>query len=382
MKIDEFLENKLAVLQKTHWMRNLEVNYPENSNIRVINEKKYLQFCSNDYLGLSHNEEVIQASINAGRDYGFGSTGSRLISGNTPLHIDLENKLATFLCRESSLVLSSGYAANIAAISSLMGPQDVIFSDELNHSSILSGIKLSGATQINFSHLSLGSLERYLKGEREKYRNSLIISESLFSMDGDIPYIKGLVDLKEKYDSWLMIDEAHSIGVFGPQGRGLLHQSNLNEMVEILSGTFSKSFGGQGGFIAGSKKLIDFIAQRGRSFFYSTGLSPMIVGGLLKSLEIIQLEEWRRQNLFSNIELFKDLAQQNSLPLIPSDSQVQAVLIPNLETLLHKSESLRSVGFWVHPIRKPTAPTPRFRVSLNALHTSQQINELVNHLSD
>lgn len=411
MELDEFLQKKLKAIHQSGRMRSLISCKPLDSRLTEVNGRSLLQFSSNDYLGLSLDKRVAQASFEAAREYGAGATGSRLISGSNELVEELEKQIATLKNTKAALFFNSGYAANLAVISTLLGPADVVFSDSNNHSSILSGIKLSGAKLIEFEHLNLQDLQKKLT-ERKNYRNALIISESVFSMDGGIASIRDLSSLAKENNCWLMIDEAHSFGVYGKEGRGLVSENSLENDVEIQMGTFSKALGLQGAFVAGSEELINYLIQRARTFIYSTASSPLIVGGLLKSLEICKTEEWRRQALHKNAKRIREFCNLNfnsadctkksksdlnsletekafsqvhfegvSSNTIQIDgeklnSQIICITFPDNQSCVMGSDFLWQEGIWLHPIRTPTVKEPCLRIVPNALHTNEDLEAL------
>jgi 8-amino-7-oxononanoate synthase len=377
MDLETFLESKLQTITKAGRYRELLTQTSVDGVKRVTNDNKEItQFSSNDYLGLSKDARLIEAGYKASKIYGVGSTGSRLITGTSPLHKLLEDELASFKGVEKALFFSTGYAANLGAISSLVGPQDIVFSDELNHSSILSGIKLSGAKLVEFAHLDLQDLQTNLLAYRSQSRNALLVSDSIFSMDGDIANLNKLASLAEKFDCWLMIDEAHSTGVYGQAGKGLVHEVGLQSKNLIQMGTCSKAFGVEGGYIAGSKRLIDFLINRAKTFIYSTAPSPMIAGALMESLKIVSSEDWRREKLFANAQRIKSFCKKEGFKLISEDSHIICLEAPNNETALNWSKQLFAEGFWVQAIRAPTVKTPRLRITTSSLHESKHLNKL------
>ena len=389
MDFKDFLSNKLKSIEKANWKRNLIIQKPIDSIRRIVHlgegfdsvDKEVIQFSSNDYLGLSQDPRLIEAALEACKEYGFGATGSRLITGTSALHIQFEEKLAEFKSTEKALFFSSGYAANVGTISALVGKQDLILSDELNHSSILSGAKLSGAELIEYEHLSIDSLEQKLIEYRKDYKNALICTESVFSMDGDIADLKSIVEIAEKYDAWLLVDEAHSTGVFGGEGRGLVYKLGLTDKVHIQMGTCSKALGVEGGYIAGPTELIDFLSQRAKTFVYSTAPSIPVIAALMESLKICQAENWRREKLFKNVQLIRAFCSVQGLELIEGQSQIICLKMPSNEIALKWSEKLMELGVWVQAIRPPTVKTPRLRISVSALHDESHLKKLFEALN-
>lgn len=363
----DFLKQKLEIIRKANWMRSFKVSKPLKANHVKANEKTLIQFCSNDYLGLSKDKRLAKAGYKASLKFGSGSTGSRLISGTTALHIELESKLAKLKKQKASLLFSSGYAANIGCLTSLMGSGDIIYSDKYNHSSLILASKASKAKFQEYNHLDYASLNRLIKTERSKYRNALIVSDFIFSMDGDIADANILAEIAQTNNCWLMLDEAHSTGL-------LEVNCDFDNLIQM--GTCSKALGLEGGFIAGSQELIDYLIQRAKTFIYSTAPSPFIIGALLESLKIIQAEPWRQKALWSNAKAIKQFCKEKGFKLISDQSQIICLQAESNEQVLAWSEFLWKQNIWVSAIRPPTVPQPRLRLTPNALHTDTDLNKL------
>ncbi|HEY9886233.1 MAG TPA: pyridoxal phosphate-dependent aminotransferase family protein [Vampirovibrionales bacterium] len=368
------------MLQQSQRYRNILIQDPLSSTETLINQQRIIQFSSNDYLGFSQESKIKAAAVEALNKYGIGSTGSRLITGTTPLIQDLEKDFAKLKQVEASLFFNSGYNANIAAISTLMGPNDVIFYDELCHSSLLSGAKLSQAKTILIEHLNNQDLKTQLSRHRKDYRNALFITESIFSMDGDKADLKEINKLCKKNSTWLMVDEAHSTGLWGEKGSGIINSLGLNEDVDIQVATCSKALGVQGGFVNGSKELISFLKQRSSSFIYSTAPSPAVVGAVKESIKLCKQSEKRRTKLFQNAELIKAFCKDLGLQMVSTDSQIICIEISSIENVIKASETLMNGGVWVQAIRPPTVKTPRLRIVPNALHSPEQLEILFKNL--
>ena len=271
--------------------------------VRVAGQVR-LNLSSNDYLGLSLDPRIIEAAQAAAARWGAGAGASRLVVGHLALHEAVEARLADFKGTEAAVIFPTGYMANVGTISALMGPGDVIFSDRLNHASIYDGIKLSGAALQRFPHRDLNRLEQLLR-EAGAARRRLIITDSVFSVDGDLAPLTDLAALKARYGAWLMVDEAHATGVLGAKGGGLAEALGLTREVDIHLGTFSKALGSQGGFVAGDRRLVDYLHNRARSFIYSTALAPMVLGAIDQALEIVAQEPERRLFLQRESENFR-----------------------------------------------------------------------------
>ena len=369
----DFLKQKLKAIQKADWTRTLKTQTPLSATQRQIEDQVLIQFCSNDYLGLSQDKRLALAGYKASLKFGSGATGSRLITGTTILHTQLETELAKLKKQEASLFFSSGYSANIACLVALMGSGDIIYSDKYNHSSLILAAKASGATIYEYNHLDYQNLNTQIKAKRQQYRNALIVTDLVFSMDGDIANVNALAEIAEKNNCWLMLDEAHSTG---------LNDIDYNVENLIRMGTCSKALGLEGGFIAGSHQLIEYLIQRAKTFIYSTAPSPFVVGGLLESLQIIQNETWRQKALFANAEAIKQFCQKQGFNLISDQSQIICLQAESNKQVLNWSEFLFEHNIWVSAIRPPTTPTPRLRLTPTALHTPAELEKLFEALQN
>ena len=343
----------------------------------ILEGRPLLNFCSNDYLGLANHPRVVEALRRGASEFGVGSGASHLVCGHSLPHEQLEEALAAFTHRERALLFSTGYMANLGVIDTLVGRGGTIFEDRLNHASLLDGARLSGAKLKRYPHGSVPSLS---SGE-----GHLIVSDGVFSMDGDTADVLGLSAVALKAGALLMIDDAHGLGVLGDTGGGLLESLALGqEEVPILMGTLGKAFGTFGAFVAGQKDLIDYLLQRARTAIYTTALPPALAVATMASLTLIQEEGWRREHLRGLIERLRQGATDLSLPLMASGSPIQPFLCgsPLAATLL--ADQLLDRGFLVSAIRPPTVPrgTARLRVTLTAGHTHDQVDALLDALSD
>ena len=295
-KIESFLKDR----KKDNLLRILRPASLRKKGFIYFKDKKYNDFCSNDYLGFSGHPAIKKASIKVTKKLGTSSSASRLLSGDSDIYHELEKKVATFKKKESALILNSGYQLNVGVINALYGKQDVIFSDRLNHASIIDGIMLSGAKFFRFQHNDLDHLKSLLKNNRKNFKQALIITESVFSMDGDRAPISGLVKLKEEYNCKMMVDEAHATGIFGKNGSGIVEEENLSERIELIMGTFSKALGSFGAYLACSERVKKYLINTCRSFIYSTALPPSVIAANIKSLELVKNEPVRRKTLLEN----------------------------------------------------------------------------------
>lgn len=347
-----------------------------------VNGKTFINFSSNDYLGLSQHPEMVKTAKEAAEKFGAGSSSSRLLTGDNELFQELEEKMANFKKKESALVFNSGYQANVGIISALFGKGDAIFSDRLVHASVIDGILLSGAKHFRFKHNDTAHLEELLNKERAKYKNALIVTESVFSMDGDIAPLKEISRLKEKYDCLYMVDEAHATGIFGSSGSGMIEETGLNDQVDLIMGTFSKALGSFGAYLACSKLIKEYLINTCRSFIYSTALPPTVIACNIKSLELVEKEPERRASLLELSKLFRETLLSKGFHPAGS-SQIIPLIAGENAKAVSMSEKLRSEGFWVQPIRYPTVPKgeARLRFSLNYGHTKEMLLKVINTLN-
>jgi 8-amino-7-oxononanoate synthase len=372
VKLEKFCQEELNLRNKEHSLRFLRP-IKENQGLYLNeNNQAYLNFSSNDYLGLRNNPAVILAAKEFVDLFGSGSGASRLVSGNSQAFTLLEKKIATLKKTEDSLVFSSGYACNVGVIQALTNKGDLIIGDKWNHASIIDGGRLSEATFRTYPHLDLQYLETFLKEKRKDYREVLIVTDAVFSMDGDLADLKSLCRIKEDFDCWLMVDEAHSTGVIGKNGRGLVDSLELNTDVDIIMGTLSKAIGSQGGFIAGSKSLIEYCVNKARSFIYSTGLNPAACGAACKAIELIQNEKIHLESLNRNKEYFESLTN------LKSPSPIYPIILGESANALATAEKFRKAHIFVQAIRPPTVPegSARLRITLSAAHTKADIEKI------
>lgn len=372
--VQEFfsLSDELRFLKDNHLFRKLKSLESIDSTHARLNGKEVLLFCHNDYLGLSKHPEVIRAFEEGVQKFGAGSGAARLISGNTKIFEQLEERLAGFKKKERALLFSTGYLANLGIISALCEKEDVVIVDKLNHASIIDACKLSGAAIRVYPHKDLNYLEKILK-QSDKFRRKLIVTDSVFSMDGDLAPLPEIVRLKNQYGALLMIDEAHGTGVFGKSGRGAAEHLNVESEIDISMGTLSKAFGSHGGFAAGSSELIEFLVNRSRSFIFSTALPPAICAASLKSLELIETTPELRNRLWHNIKTVSD-----ALKIAPA-SPIIPIIIGDEQKALDLSDKLLENGLLISAVRYPTVPkkTARLRLTISAAHTENDLKFLV-----
>ena len=376
----DWIDRSLATIERANWSRSTQVITSLPGTEVTINGRTLINFGSNDYLGLAGDERVIKAAIQAAQMFGTGATGSRLMSGHKQLHQDLEQSIAILKGTEAALVFSSGYLANLGTIAAVVGKKDLILSDRLNHSSLKNGALLSGAKMIEYQHCNVGDLRDLLQENRFKYRRCLIITDTVFSMDGDVCPVAEIQELSIEYSSMLLVDEAHATGIFGATGAGVVEAENLGGETLIEVGTLSKAIGSLGGYVAGSASLISFLRNRCASWIYTTGLSPADTAAALRSIEIITTTPHLRQQLWQNVEYLKQRfsAQLPHLQLIPSASPIICIELPDPGTAISIGSKLQQAGIFAPAIRPPTVPTSRIRLSLMATHQHLQLTQLVN----
>ncbi len=345
----------------------------------------FVSFANYDYLGLSGHPAVKAAAAAALETLGVGALASRLVGGERSTHQPFEAALSTFLGTEATLTLVSGYLTNVTVISHIMGSRDGLFLDELSHNSIVSGSKSAAAETVQFHHNDLDHLDFLLKQRRADFRNVLIVAESLYSMDGDITDLARLVEIKERYNTWLLIDEAHSIGVLGADGRGLCEYAGIDPgRIDLIIGTLSKTFASCGGFVTGNQAVIDWLRYTLPGFVYSVGLSPVITAAAQMALELLQKESWRIEKLRHNAELFVELAHEAGLNTGPAIGRgvVPILFADSLETLA-ASRHLMANGYYVPPIIQIGVPKdqPRLRFFLSASHSEAEIRGVIDLLA-
>jgi 8-amino-7-oxononanoate synthase len=377
-----WVESSLQAIHKAHWYRQVKSITSQSGPIIELEGQSVINFASNDYLGLAGDERLKQAAIAAIQKYGTGSTGSRLLSGHRPIHQDLENAIAEWKQTEDAIVFSSGYTANIGTIAAVAGPKDLILGDEYNHSSLKNGTKLSGAKGLDYAHNNTIQLRQLLKQHRSDYRRCLIVTDSVFSMDGDICLLPQILELAAEFSCMVLVDEAHGTGVFGPTGSGCVEQFGCSGEPLIHMGTLSKALGSLGGYIAGSAPLIDYLRNRTASWIYTTALAPANAAAALAAIQVIQSEPERRQRLWDRVaqlqtQLNLKLGNRNTIWILPSQSSIICVQLPDPKTALHLSKVLLEQGIYAPAIRPPTVPTSRIRISLMATHTPNQVDRLV-----
>ena len=348
----------------------------------IIDGRAVLSFCSNDYLGLANHPTVIEAFKRGADTYGVGSGAAHLVNGHSRAHHALEEELATFTGRERALLFSTGYMANLGIAAALVGRSDAIFEDRLNHASLLDAGLLSGARFIRYPHADAGALEKKLQ-EREQ-GEKLVLTDGVFSMDGDIAPVAELARIAKAHDAWFMVDDAHGLGVLGNTGRGTLEAAGLSQDdAPILMGTLGKGLGTAGAFVAGGEDLIEYLIQTARTYIYTTAQPPAVAEATRAALKLVDAEPWRREKLHGLVTRFRQGAIQLGLELMDSPTPIQPIVVGDNETALAMSEALWEQGILVTAIRPPTVPagTARLRVTLSAAHDNGDVDELLGRLA-
>lgn len=373
-----FWNQELSLLKAEGLHRELKRLESSQSPRVIIDNREVIMLASNNYLGLSTEQEIKEAVIRVIQKYGTGSGGSRLTTGNYDLHEQLEKELADFKNTEDALVFNTGYMANLGVLATVVGSEDVIISDKLNHASIIDGCRLSKAKFLVYKHGNLARLENILK-RSSKYRRRLIVTDGVFSMDGDLAPLPEIVELAEKYQALVMVDDAHGTGVLGSKGAGTIEHFGLEGKIDIQIGTLSKALAAEGGFVAGSKDLIELLRNKARSFIYSTALAPATIAASLASLRYLQSHPELFKNLWRNVNLLKDGLEDLGYELLPSNSAIIPIMIGNREKTIELSKALLVEGVLVPGIRPPTVAegTSRIRVTVMVSHSVTDIEEVL-----
>ena len=370
------IEAELQAIQRAKLYRRLRRVENDQGPTLVIDGREVINFSSNNYLGIANHPALAEAAKLAIDRYGCGSGASRLISGNMTLHEELEARLAQFKGTEAALVFNSGFQANTGILATLAGEDDVILSDQLNHASIIDGCRLSRAKTIVYRHCDLNQLEAELKNH-DGARLRLIVSESIFSMDGDEAPLTAIVELAEKFDAMVMVDEAHATGVFGPRGAGVVAKLKLGDRVLVQMGTLGKALGGFGAYVAGGRALRELLINRCRSFIFTTSLPPAIMAMALAAIDLIEGEPERRECLWDNCGYFADGLKKLGFSVNDIQSPIVPLIIGDAERCMRLSEWLLDHGVFAQGIRPPTVPqgTSRLRITLMATHTRAHMDK-------
>lgn len=364
-----YYHNELETLKNNGRYRSIKDFVSKDEKYVYFNDKKLINLSSNNYLGFADNENITCEFLNeTGGTYSFGSASARLLTGTLPIYTELENLICSLFKKDKALIFNSGYHANVGINSSLMSKGDVIFSDKLNHASIIDGMRLSSAKFFRYPHNDIEALETLLKRERKNYNNALIVTETVFSMDGDIPNLEKIVELKEKYNCILTVDEAHAFGVFGKNGLGVAEKYSLIDKIDLIVGTFGKAIGSVGAFAVANKTLIEYLTNKARAFIFSTALPPVNIA----------FTKWIIENklpyTFENRE-----KMLNTAKTFGSQSHIIPVIIGDNNKTLQVADLLYDNGYYTLPLRPPTVPegTSRLRLSMTTEITKEEVKNAI-----
>ena len=376
------LQNELQQRSAPGLLRQRHTLHSPQSPHITIDGKSYLAFCSNDYLGLAHHPQLITALQQGAQQFGVGAGASHLVSGHFVVHQELEKQLAAFVGQPAALLFSTGYLANLGAVQALVGRGDTVFADKLNHASLNDAMVLSRASIKRYRHGDITQLAQQL--QQADSGRKLVITDAVFSMDGDIAPLPQLLALCEQHDAWLLVDDAHGFGVLGQQGRGSLSHFNLGSPRIIYMATLGKAAGVSGAFIAAGQIVIATLIQSARSYIYTTASPPSLASALLTSVRLMEQEEWRRETLRKLIAQLRTGLIGLKWALQHSDTPIQPLIIGANQVAMDVSMALRARGIWVPAIRPPTVPqhTARLRISLSAAHTESDVLQLITALHE
>ncbi|MEB2298916.1 8-amino-7-oxononanoate synthase [Lysinibacillus xylanilyticus] len=379
--MDQWFQQELQVIEEKGLTRKLRSFSNGNETEVIMNGKKFLLFSSNNYLGLATDYRLRKKASEGISKYGTGAGGSRLTTGNFDIHEQLESEIADFKKTEAAIVFSSGYLANIGVISSVMKAGDIIFSDAWNHASIIDGCRLSQAKTIVYEHADMVDLEQKLRqshGDGKK----LIVTDGVFSMDGDIAPLPEIVTLAKEYNAYIMIDDAHVTGVLGNDGRGTADYFGLKNEIDFTVGTLSKAIGAEGGFVATSSIAKNYLLNNARSFIFQTGLSPSAIEAAREGIAIIQNEPERREQLLNNAKYLRLKLEESGFVVNEGETPIISLLIGDSREAVQFSERLMDEGVFIPAIRPPTVPkgSSRLRITVMATHTMEQLNTVINKI--
>ncbi|MCY9092603.1 glycine C-acetyltransferase [Bacillus mojavensis] len=372
----EFLKAELERMKENHtWQDVKQVESMQGPSV-TVNHKKVIQLSSNNYLGFTSHPRLIKAAQEAAQQFGAGTGSVRTIAGTFTMHQELEKKLAAFKKTEAALVFQSGFTTNQGVLSSILSKDDIVISDELNHASIIDGIRLTKADKKVYQHVDMSDLEKVLR-KSMNYRMRLIVTDGVFSMDGNIAPLPDIVELAEKYDAFVMVDDAHASGVLGESGRGTVNHFGLDGRVHIQVGTLSKAIGVLGGYVAGSKVLIDYLRHKGRPFLFSTSHPPAVTAACMEAIDVLLEEPEHMERLWENTHYFKSRLIQMGFTLTQSETPILPILIGNEGAAKQFSDQLLSQGVFAQSIVFPTVAKgkARIRTIMTAEHTKEELDQ-------
>ena len=378
MNLDCWLEDERNELEQDgHW-RSLRSMMSAPTGRVLLDGCEVISLASTNYLGLSTHPQVIKAACEAVQEYGTGASGSRLIAGNSHLYEELESKIAAMLNTEAALVFSSGYLANIGTIPALVGEEDLVLSDERNHISLIEGCRLSKATKRIYRHCDPEHLKELLS-ESSRFRRRLIVTDGVFSMDGDFPPLAEICEIAEAHDAMLLVDDVHGFGILGQSGGGLVDYLGVGDRGIIQIGALSKAVGGIGAFVAGSQSLIDFLINRARGFIFTTALPPGTLAAASAAIDLIRSNFEFRQRLFANVHTLKTGLSEAGFQLLTNETHILPLILGEAKTTTQFAEALLNEGVFAPGIRPPTVPmgTSRLRITPTASHTREELEEVL-----
>ncbi len=370
-----------------HWRRT--ICSPSEGRVEMIDpftgqKRNMIMMASNNYLGLTTHPKVVQAGLDAVKEYGAGAGSVPLLGGTLEIHRQLERRLAKFKSCEDAVVFTSGYGSNVGCISALLRPKDVAINDRLNHASLLDGCRLSGSKLVAFKHNDMESLEHILQRCARYYRGKLVIVDGVFSMDGDIAPLPEIIRLARQYGARVMIDEAHASGVIGANGRGTPEHYGIEGQVDLVAGTLSKGLGGVGGFVATSAEVAEYIRFYGRSYMFSTAMAPQVCGSLIAAIDVIENEPELREKLWRNIRYMHEQMKKLGFDLGNAQTAIVPIIIGDNEKIFNMARDIHRAGIFLNSVFYPAVPKrlSRLRLSLMASHTQEDLDETLNVLAD
>ena len=372
-----WIDTELKTLKDTGFYNNIRtLSSPQGARL-VVDGKSALNFCSNNYLGLANHPRIVQAAADAVRQYGVGPGAVRSIAGTMTLHLELEKRMAAFKRVEAAITFQSGFSANGATIPALVGKEDVIFSDELNHASIIDGSRLSGAKILRYAHCNPQDLERVVQEAAGTYRRGLVITDGVFSMDGDYAPLDKLVEVADRYGLMTMVDDAHGEGVLGEGGRGIVDHFHLHGKVDVEVGTFSKAFGVVGGVVAGNAKIIEWLRQRGRPFLFSSAVTVPDTAACLAAVDLLEESTDLVDRLWANARLFQAEMKKLGFDTGVTQTPITPVMLGDVQLAREFSRRLFDEGLFAMALGFPTVPMgkARIRVMISAAHSQQDLEE-------
>ena len=372
-----WIQQSLDTLHRARWYRQVQPIDGKGGAAVCIDARPYINFASNDYLGLAGDPRLAQAATAAIAAYGTGSTGSRMLSGQRPIHRELEQAIAQLKGTDDALVFSSGYLANLGTLAALVDHRDLIVADRYNHSSLQMGARLSGATVAVYDHSDLEQLEQQLSQKRSQYRRCLVVTDSVFSMDGDLCPLPAILDLADRWNAMVLVDEAHGTGVLGETGGGAVEYLGCRQRPMVQVGTLSKALGSLGGYVTGSAELIDFLRNRSATWIYTTGLSPADTAAARAAITILTQEPQRLARLADNSAYLRLRLDQCQINRLASESPIVCIQVKDAATVLALGQYLKQQGIFAAAVRPPTVPTSRLRMTVMATHTRENIDDLI-----